>query len=258
MVMRSVLKWLLCIPALMLVGLVAAEKSGRLRSDSLEAVLCTPELLRATPDIPTLLGEFRAQIDTHAREIDLPPELLAAIIYGHQSTLTQFRHFTDCAGSALGRDLSLGLAQVRISTAVSADRLPYDSLPHRDFKQYRATLLDPDRNIAYQASVLRQLLDRDIRYPGITADTLVHDPFAMALLMSEYRAGPQHVAAEESRLSANAFYDLSFMLDDAVFIFGRDTGESRLIRQQVQDYLDFIYCDSGIFNQGVCENWQDR
>jgi hypothetical protein len=258
MTRRVLLRLLPGIPALLLVILVVAEKTDALRSDTLVAAACTLDLLAPSPDIPALLREYRDVIARQAAEYDLPPEMLAAVIYGHQVALTPFRTFTDCAGSAIGRDLSLGLAQVRISTAFSADRVDPEVLANADFKQYRKSLLDPDANIGWQARVVRLLLDREIRYPAIPAGTLVHDPFAMALVMSEYRAGPQHTEAADSRLSGNAFFDLGFMLRDEVFIFGRPLPEQQQIQQEVRGYLNYIYCDSGIYNTSVCDNWQAR
>lgn len=250
-------RWLIAIPAIAVIAFVWAEKSNLLKSDTITAVACTKELLQGKPDEVDVINQYRDAIFARARQYDLPPELLAAIIYGHQRDLTPFRKFTDCAGSALGVDLSLGLAQIKVSNATTNDKLEFAAISPGTFKKYRAILLDPTQNIAYQAKELRRLLERDIRSPGITSDELVHDPFVMALLMSEYRMGRQEATSAASRLSGNAFFDLSYMLDESVYMFDRNMADTIQIQNSVREYLAYIYCDSGIFNMTACEDWRD-
>ena len=251
-------KWIRNTSLALLVVFLSAEQLNFLRSDSIVAVACARELLADKPDELAVVAQYKDAIATTARRHDLPPEFLAAIIYGHQRGLTPFRKFTDCAGSALGRNLSLGLAQVRISTAAANDKLELAELSPATFKSYRAKLLDPAGNIEYQARELRQLLERDHRFPGITAEALVHDPFVMTLAMSEYREGPQAAPSSESRLSGRAFGDLSRLLLEDLYIFDRPAADASQIRTAVTDYLEYINCDSGIFNQSACDDWHKR
>jgi hypothetical protein len=249
--------WLISAPAICLILFVLAEKLAYLKTDSLIAVVCTRELFSAKPDALAIISQYRNIIATEAQRYDLPAELLAAIIYSHQSALTPFRKFTDCAGSALGYDLSLGLAQIRISNAATNDRVPFASLSPGAFKNYRSILLDPVQNIKYQAKELRLLLERDSRFPGITSEQLIRAPFIMALLMSEYRMGRQEADSGTSRLSANAFGDLKLLQENSVFIFGRDSADNLQIQNNVREYLDYIHCESGMFNTAACDAWHD-
>jgi hypothetical protein len=252
--MKTILKWICISLFAALLIFITAEKLNYLKSDSLIALACSVELVSSETDPIKLLADNHDTLEAEALNYDLPPEMLAAVIYGHQRALTPFRKFTDCAGSAVGLNMSLGPAQVRISTAVNSDYLAYDGMPHSEFKAYRKNLLDPAQNIKYEAQILRRLLDRDHRYPGISAQEIIHDPFVMALVMSEYRGGAQEADNESSRLSGNAFYDLEHLLREGVFIYNRDPSEVTEIQGKVVDYLDYIYCDSGIFNESVCEN----
>jgi hypothetical protein len=246
-------RWKVLVPVACLVALVAVEKLDLTRTDSIAAVACTRELLRARPAAAGIISQYRQTILAEAKGRALPPELLATIIYAHQQELTSFRSFTDCAGSAMGSDLSLGLAQIRISTAIGNDGLEYRTVSAATFKKYRSMLLDPARNIRFQAREMRRLLNRDNRLPGITAEELIHYPAGMALLLSEYRMGRQAARIGAARLSVEAFGDLGHMQEDEVYIFDRDAADVRQIQEGVRKYLDFIYCEKGIFNASVCE-----
>lgn len=235
---------------------LAAGRLHLIRADGLAVAACLLELAGERPEEDALIRQHRDAVLSASRRYDLPPEVLAAIIRGHQRGLTPFRRFTDCAGSALGADLSLGLAQIRVSTVVSSDKLEADPVSPATFGRYRAALLDPDTNIEYEARALRQLLDRDSRFPGITSEDLVRDPFAMALLMSEYRAGPEDKDAKDSRIGATGLRDLRHMLADAVYIFGRDEAEMVLIRDEVFQYLDDTYCHGERVNRWACDDWR--
>jgi hypothetical protein len=251
-------RWMIYMPAICLILFVLAEKFNLLKTDSLVAAACTKELFLAKPHESAILAQYKNVIATEAQQYDLPSELLAAIIYSHQTTLTPFRKFTDCAGSALGYDFSLGLAQIRISNAVTNDRLHFASMAPGTFKNYRSVLLDPAQNIKYQAKELRLLLERGSRFPGITSEEVIHAPFIMALLMSEYRMGRQEAESIASKLSANAFWDLRLMQGNSVYIFDRNMADSVQIQNNIREYLDYIYCKSSIFNSSTCDDWHNE
>lgn len=252
----SAVRLILIVVALTVLLFCTAEKLDILRTDSLVAIACVAELTGRS-DAWENTAAYRDVIQIEAARQQLPPEMLAAIINGHRRALTPFRRMTDCAGSALGRDLSLGPAQIRISTAVSNDRLDFNALSATDFKAYRRMLLDPAQNIRALAQELRILLERAHRFPGINAQQLIHAPFVMALVMSEYRMGRQRSDSASSKLSANAFQDLSQLTDGEVFMFDRNTAERRQIQHAVSDYLEYINCDSGIFNAKACRQWRE-
>jgi hypothetical protein len=90
----------------------------------------------------------------------------------------------------------------------------------------------------------------------MSADELIHDPFVMALAISEYRSGRRATASEDSRLNAEAFNALRLIKEDTLYRFGRDQDEVERIQASIGEYLSFVYCDSGIFNAGVCEAWR--
>src|SRR5690606_16921635 len=136
------------IAALCLFAFLAAGKMHLIRTDGMAFTACPLELAGATPDGDATIIQHQDAISSAAERHDLPPEVLAAIIRGHQPDLTPYRQFTDCAGSALGADVSLGPAQIRISTAAGSNEIT-----PANFARYRSALLHPDSNIEIQAQV---------------------------------------------------------------------------------------------------------
>lgn len=243
---------LLCLAAFAIAG-----KARIVRPDILDAVTCTGVYLTDKPTYLDIITANRNAIATEAKAQDLPPEVVAMVIAGHQHFQTINRNFTDCAGSALGYNLSLGLAQVRLSTAIGNAGLDANEITHREFHRLRGELLSPEANIRHAALELRLLLERKNRFPGITAEELLGDTFKLALLLSDYRAGWSNTPAESSRLSANAFSDIRFLLIDMIYLFGREPTRVNQIQEQFRTYLDYIYCDSKIFNERTCIDWQE-
>lgn len=245
-------RWKILVPALCVLVFFAAGAAGFIKADGLGALACTAELFRDRPDPSTIIHRHRQTIAAEAGRNDLPPELLATIIYSHQAGLTTFRKFTDCSGSALGSDLSLGLAQIRVSTAADNDGFHVAELPTKEFRGYRTALLDPAQNIRIQAREVRLLLDRNNRSPRISAAQLIRDPFVMVLLMSEYRMGRQSAGRGTARIGASGIHDLGHLEKDEVYIFDRDAAEVSEIQKTVGKYLDYLYCEKGIFDPEVC------
>jgi hypothetical protein len=255
---QKLLHWKLIVPVCCVAVFLFADRARLIRVDSISAMTCTRELFSDTEDPFAIVARYRQAIALEAAEHDLPPELLSAIIINHQAFLPRRKRYTDCVGSALGRNVSLGLAQVRLSTAVLSDGRRYADLPAADFRLYRSRLLNPVSNIRYQAKELRSLLERKNRFPGTTADELIHQPSVMALLITEYRMGRLKTPVDDSRLSAAAFAALRYFLQDALFMFDRKQSDIQSIQAQIETYLDYIYCESGIFNERACENWMTR
>ncbi|MES2605739.1 MAG: hypothetical protein V4603_12440 [Pseudomonadota bacterium] len=252
---KRIRKWVGTTLLICAVAFVAAEKLNFLQTDSVAAALCTTNLFAGEPDALGAVLPYKDAIAAAARQYDLPPELLAVNIYSHQRDLTAFRKFTDCAGSAMNWDLSLGLAQIRVSNAANNDGLEWATLAPAARKRYRAMLLEPHANIEYQARELRALLERPNRFPGITAEAIMHDPFVMALLISEYRQGREAAASDVSKLSGRAFWDLQLLLRETLYIFGRDSADIVQIQHTVRPYLDEVYCNGEIFNSKACDQW---
>jgi len=251
-------KPVILIPAVCLAALVIADFMQVARPSLVAAVQCPAEFVTRTPDAPGLVARYHETIAAEAAAHDLPPELLAALIVNHQIYIPPWRRFTDCAGSAMGANLSLGLAQLRLSTAAQLDGRAFESLSPGEFRSLRRQLLEPPQNIVYEARELRSLLDRKNRYPGMGAETLIRDPFVMALVMTEYHMGRMTTASEDSRLSANAFNALRLLAEETLDSFGRADADVAAIRSKVVEYLSYVYCDSGIFNAGVCTDWREQ
>ncbi|MGW8370544.1 MAG: hypothetical protein ACWGPN_17925 [Gammaproteobacteria bacterium] len=249
---------MILIPAVLLVVGIVVDLSQLFRPSGLAALACTVDLVAETPEPLAVVARYHDTIVAQAARHDLPAELVAAVIVNHQRYLSPFRRFTDCSGSAMGANLSLGLAQLRVSTAAQLDGMLFDQMSASEYRSLRSRLLEPELNIEYEARELRSLLERKHRYPGIDAETLIHDPFAIALLVTEYRAGRMRTPAEQSRLSAEAFGALRVIQEETLELFGRDREDARVIRGRIGEYLDFIYCESGIFNSSVCEAARNR
>lgn len=240
----------------LLVFLIVADRFALLRLDTVEAVTCVSELFGEHEDPLAVVRRHQNVIGTAADRAHLPPELVAAILADHQAELTPFRRFTDCAGSALGADLSLGPAQVRLSTAVSIDGSDYTSLSPRDFRQYRSRLLDPAENIGYQARVLRWLLQRNNRSAAMSADALIHDPEVMAVLITEYRVGPSRTPMDPNIRRTRAVATLRLMHGRDLYVFGRP-GDDAGVRGQIDAYLTYINCESRNARAGDCQEWKN-
>ncbi|MEJ2245191.1 MAG: hypothetical protein P8Y80_03740 [Acidobacteriota bacterium] len=255
---KNKLRWKIVLPAISIVLLLLVNALHMTRIDVVAACKCTKEIFLSKQDEINVVRQNRQAIMNEAKHFDLPPELLAAIIYNHQRDLTSFRIFTDCVGSALGGDFSLGPAQVRISTAIQSENRRLDAITPREFKFYRASLLDPTLNIRYQAKELRSLLEREDRSPGITSVELMNRPQVMSLLLSEYRMGRKSSLRNSTGFGAGSLGALRLLMDNEnLYMFARSFSDSLQIREKIRDYLDYVFCSSGIFNPSACERWRE-
>lgn len=233
---------------------VMANRVGVLKADVLSATTCTGELFHRQEGLESVLNRYRTAFILEAEQAGIPAEFLAAIVADHHAALTSARRFTDCAGSALGADLSLGPAQVRISTAVGIDGANYDSISIGTFHQTRLKLLDPGNNIRYQARVLRFFLDRQTQGSPLDAEGLVHDPATMARLVTEYRVGrlPESFDSDVRRSSAES--TLRFM--HAAEFFNRPSEEVMQIRKLIEDHLTYLNCEARNSTSATCQEWK--
>ena len=87
-------KLILAIAAGLLGALAVADAMQLARPSGLAAAACTMELVRGKPDADALVARYESTIREQAKEKDLPPELLAAVIANHQAYMTTFRRFT--------------------------------------------------------------------------------------------------------------------------------------------------------------------
>jgi len=256
--LRGIPKRIWLASAVGLLALLAVDLAGLTRASGVSAAGCVAVVVRPAADAREIVERYRDAIVEQARMFDLPPELLAAVIANHQFPMRASRRLTDCVGSALGADLSLGLAQVRLSTAAGIDGASLEDLSAAQYRTLRMRLLSPESNIAYEARTLRSLLEQNNRYPGMTAGRLIANPFVMALLVTEYRMGPLGTPSDKSRLSASAFGALSWIQNVTLDLFGRPPDQVRDIRSGIREYLRYINCESGIFNASACDAWKRR
>lgn len=235
---------------------VIANRAGVVRADGLLAAACTAELLHGQNDLEDLLHRHRTAFMAEARQANLPPELLAAIVADHHAALTAARRFADCAGSALGGNLSLGPAQVRISTAVQIDGARYDSISPRTFHRYRSTLLDPEANIRYQARELRRLLDRHAPALPVDAEGLAYDPATMARLITEYRVGRLPGSYDPAVRRSSAVSTLRFMHAADTEFFNRPMADVARMKKAIADHLTYLNCETRNSTPATCREWK--
>lgn len=232
-----------------LIVALAADAARLARPSGLSAVACTPILLRRAVGERQFIDTARNAIFREAESNDLPGLLIAAVAVDHRRQLTRYRTFTDCLGSALGADLSLGPAQLRMSTAAQLDGLSFSTMSATAHRDLRARLLATESNIAYEARELRSLLERRHRSPGISASALLNSPATMALLVTEYRSGRMPTTEENSPVGANALRTLRLLHDEALAPFRDPDFDTARIQVDIEAYFSAIRCKSGKSNR---------
>jgi hypothetical protein len=234
---------------IVLIAALYADMAQLVKPSGLSAASCTPILFRKDMDEPRFIDTARSTITRESERNDLPSVLVAAIALDHRRQSTPYRKFTDCFGSALGADLSLGPAQIRMSTAAQLDGQSISTLSATAHRKLRAQLLEVNSNITYETKELRALLERPHRSPGISASALLGSPATMALLITEYRSGRMSTAEENSPVGANALRTLRILQDDSLAPF-RDPGfDAARTQAEVEAYFSAIRCKSGKSNR---------
>jgi len=198
---------------------------------------------------PKFIETARSAIIRESQTNDLPSLLVAAIAIDHRRQLTRYRAFTDCLGSALGADLSLGPAQIRMSTAAQLDGQSFATMSVTAHRKLRAKLLETNTNISYEARELRSLLERQHGSPGLSASALLGNPATMALLITEYRSGRMPTAEENSPVGANALRTLRLLQDDALAQFRAPGFDIARSQAEIEAYFSAIRCKSGKSNR---------
>jgi hypothetical protein len=191
----------------------------------------------------------RSTIISESKANDLPSLLVAAIAIDHRRQLTRYRAFTDCLGSALGADLSLGPAQIRMSTAAQLDGQSFATMSATAHRKLRAKLLETNTNISYESREMRSLLEARHRSPGISAPALLSNPATMALLITEYRSGRMSTAEENSPVGENALRTLRLLQDDVLAPFRDPAFDVTRSQAEIEAYFVAIRCKSGKSNR---------
>jgi hypothetical protein len=235
--------------AITLIAALSVDMARLVKASGLSAASCTPILFRKAMGEPQFIETARSAIIRESVNNDLPSLLVAAITLDHRRQLTRHRTFTDCLGSALGADLSLGPAQIRMSTAAHLDGHAYSTMSVTAHRGLRGQLLETNTNISYEARELRSLLERQHRSPGISATALLSSPATMALLITEYRSGRMRMAEENSPVGANALRTLRLLQDDALAPFRDPDFETARSQAEIEAYFSAIRCKSGKSNR---------
>lgn len=234
---------------IVLIAGMALDMAQLARPSILAAASCTPILFRRTMDESRFIQAARTAIVRESERNDLPRLLVAAVALDHWRELTPYRTFTDCFGSALGADLSLGPAQLRMSTAAELDGQSFSTMSAASHRALRARLLATDTNISYEARELRALLQRAHRSPGISASALLNSPAKMALLVTEYRSGRMPTREDNSPVGANALRTLRLLHEDALAPFREPDFDSARSRMEIEAYFAAVRCRSGLSNR---------
>jgi hypothetical protein len=234
---------------IVLIAGLAMDMAQLARPSVLAAASCTPILFRRTTDESRFIQAARSAIVRESERNDLPRLLVAAVALDHWRELTPYRTFTDCFGSALGADLSLGPAQLRMSTAAELDGQSFSVMSPASHRALRTRLLATDTNISYEARELRALLQRAHRSPGISASALLNSPAKMALLVTEYRSGRMPTREDSSPVGANALRTLRLMHEDALAPFREPDFDSARSRMEIEAYFAAVRCTSGKSNR---------
>ena len=130
-------------------------------------------------DVPSFVRTHRALIADAARRSMLHPELVAAVLVAEQRDLEPSQHVTirgwyvgswaetttDWLGSWIGRDTSIGLGQVKPSTAMSL-KLLHPEGAGKSQREIARMLEEPRHNIRATARYIRIVADRGARYRG--------------------------------------------------------------------------------------------
>lgn len=234
---------------LALIAALAADIARLVKPSGYSAVLCTPILFRETISESQFIQTAASAILRESEVNDLPSLLVAAVALDHWRELTPYRAFTDCFGSALGADLSLGPAQIRMSTAAELDGQSFSNMSAPAHRTLRAQLLETSSNISYEARELRALLERSHRSPGMSASALLDSPAKMALLVTEYRSGRMRTSEENSPVGANALRTLRLLKEGSLAQF-RDPGfDVDRSQAEIEAYFSAIRCKRGKSNR---------
>jgi hypothetical protein len=239
---------------LVLIAVLLMDVARLVKPSALSAASCTPILFRKIQGEQQFIEAVRSAIVRESARNDLPGLLVAAVALDHRRELTRYRTFTDCFGSALGADLSLGPAQMRMSTAAELDGQSLSTMSAAAHRRLRSQLLEANSNISYEARELRALLERQHRSPGISASALLHSPAAMAVQVTEYRSGRMPTAQENSPVGANALRTLRLLSDDALAPFRDPDFDAARNRADIEAYFAEIRCKSGKSNRACARN----
>jgi hypothetical protein len=73
-----------------------------------------------------------------------------------------------------------------------------------------------------------------------------------------YRMGRKSSPGNSTGFGAGSLGALRLLMDEEdLYMFSRSFSDSLQIREKIKDYLDYIFCSSGIFNPGACESWRE-
>lgn len=203
-------------------GVAAALYYGAsYQSDALAGYVngCPVESLSAdinnTGLVECFIREHRDRILATASEYGVPPELIVATIKSENIGRQKLEDWKDEIGDFLGLDVSLGVGQVKVSTATSLERRFLGGTYGLD--SVKGNLRNPDWNIDYIAMFYASEM-KNLRI--VDPDILLRDPRNLAELAARYVGGRKH----GGEAGTAAFSTLLYLADTSTLTLFPRTG----------------------------------
>ncbi len=187
---------------------------------------CTDEIRAQYPEDENLcfIRQYEAKIKEEGRENNIPPELIAAVIYQENNWRRTGHDLVDWISSKTGRIHTAGPGQVRTTTAMRLDN-NVDIPSTDDVREYNQRLNDPELAITYIA--------RELNYIKIEAEINNIGYPQMDILASAYRTG----YTKNQHLN-NHGYDVLIILRRDDIYQALKIKAPRKHREQTQTYLN--------------------
>lgn len=186
------------------------------------------ELVRSQETVDIFIDKYKNEINESAKKYNLPPELIAATIKGENCNMHANQDFKDYFGTAIGLDTSLGVGQIKISTAQELDGKKYDRTETIE------RLHDPKLNIEYIAKFYdAQLNELDVKLNN--RKNILRNPELVHKLGRTY-VGGANSKTEEADIAGLGV--LSYLFEDSTFKpFGKKSYEVQEIARLANSYL---------------------
>ena len=169
------------------------------------------------------ISQYSSTIKQEAQEYNLPPELIAAILYQENNHRIKAQDWADYTSSRINRFHSAGPGQIYTTTAARLDNVP--SITASDVETYYYQLNKPEQAIRYVA--------QELAYLQHTTNSDLTTLAGIDLLASEYRTG--HRPTPQIN---NHGYDVLIILrrPNVYNALGIEFAKSQ--RQHIQNYLN--------------------
>ncbi|MBI5391646.1 hypothetical protein HZB00_01455 [Candidatus Woesearchaeota archaeon] len=163
------------------------------------------------------ISEHEDAIQSAANNYGVPAELIAATLKTENVGRRKYEDFKDILGTFLGKDVSLGVGQVKISTAQRLEVVSSGKWLSRD--EIVTALNDPATNIGYIA----QFYAAEMRDLAVHEKDLLLHPDRIVELASRYVRGRKHTSPLDQMIGMNT---LLYLTDPSILHkFGREHPE---------------------------------